>query len=107
MVGLLALEFVERDMGPLLFAPTTSQLSEPYRVCRRAHSERGWSPWHSPACTPQNCVNALSDWSSITPTSIPHSGTQFDRWRRNSAARSKLCADGCGKPNATRAGARV
>jgi hypothetical protein len=26
---------------------------ESYRVCRRAHSERGWSPWHDPASTPR------------------------------------------------------
>jgi len=35
-------------------------LSESYRVCRRAHSERGWSPWDDPASTRRSCVSAQS-----------------------------------------------
>src|SRR5207237_1873378 len=31
---------------------------ESYRVYRRAHSERGWSPWHDPASTPRSCGSA-------------------------------------------------
>jgi ATP-dependent DNA ligase len=74
---------------------------EPYRVCRRAHSERGWSPWHDPASTPRSCVNARSDSSSITPTSIPRSGPLFDPSPRRLAARSKRCAGGCARRNGT------
>jgi len=40
---------------------------ESYRVCRRAHSERGWSPWDDPASTPRSCVSAQSGWSSTPP----------------------------------------
>lgn len=57
---------------------------ESYRVCRRAHSDRGWSPWHDPASTPQNCVSARSGWSSSTLTTTPCSGTRSSRWPENS-----------------------
>jgi LmbE family N-acetylglucosaminyl deacetylase len=40
---------------------------ESYRVCRRAHSERGWSPWDDPASIPRRYVSVPSGWSSTTP----------------------------------------
>ena len=44
---------------------------EAYRDCRRAHSERGWSPWDDPASTPQNCVSVRSGWCSTMPADYP------------------------------------
>ena len=34
--------------------------AESYRDCRRAHSERGWSPWDDRASIPRSCVSARS-----------------------------------------------
>ncbi len=48
----------ELDKAVTLEAKRLSRI-EPYRDCRRAHSERGWSPWHDRASTPPSCVNAL------------------------------------------------
>ena len=41
--------------------PVTYTLFESYRVYRRAHSERGWSPWHDPASTPPSFVSEPFD----------------------------------------------
>ena len=49
---------------------------ESYRVCRRAHSERGWSPWDDPASIPPNCVSARSVWCWTTRASMRRSGPQ-------------------------------
>ena len=62
---------------------------EPYRVCRRAHSERGWSPWHDPVSTPPNYVNAPSGWCSTMLASIRRSGPRFGQWPRRSAGGAK------------------
>ena len=45
--------------------------TESYRVCRRAHSERGWGPWDDPASIPRNCVNAPSGWCWSTRREHP------------------------------------
>ena len=42
-------------------------VSESYRVYRRAHSERGWSPWDDRASTPPNYVSAPCASSLTTP----------------------------------------
>jgi hypothetical protein len=68
--------------------------NELHRVCRRAHSESGWSPWHDPASTPPSYVNARSGWYSTMPASIRCSGRPCGQWPRRSAARRKCCDDG-------------
>ena len=63
---------------------------EPYRVGRRAYSERGWSPWDDGANIRQSYVNerCASCWS--TRTNIRRSGRRCDRWPRNWACRTEL-----------------
>src|SRR4051812_1986687 len=79
---------------------------EPYRVYRRALSERGWSPCPERASTPRNCVNAPCGWSLIMPTNTPPNGPRSDQSPRRSAAPWKRFGGGYATPNATAVGVR-
>ena len=79
--------------------------SEPYRVGRRAHSERGWDPWDDPVSILQRYVNEPSGWSWTTRPSIHRNGQRFGRWARNLGSARNRCVGGCARPSATRANA--
>src|SRR5438093_4283683 len=53
-------------------------MGEPYRLCRRAYSERGLRPWADQASTPPSYVSVRSGWSRTTHPSIHRSGWRFD-----------------------------
>ncbi len=63
---------------------TRTRRTEPYRVCRRAHSERGWSLWHDQRGTPRRSENARCGWCRSTARSTRRSG------RRCGAMAAKL-----------------
>ena len=81
--------------------------AEPYRLCRRAYSKRGSSPWPDQASTPQSCVSAPSGWFSITPPTIPRSGRRSDRSARSWAVASRRSVAGCARPSAMPASGRA
>src|SRR2546422_11425629 len=80
---------------------------ESYRLCRRAHSLRGWSPWHDPVAIPPRSESAPSGWCGSTAPSIRLSGPRSRRSPANWDARPRRCGAGCARPNATPACAPV
>jgi Metallo-beta-lactamase superfamily len=73
---------------------------ESYRLCRRAHSERGWSPWDDQASIPRSCESGRSAWCKSTRLTTRRNGPRSGRWLRSWAAALRRCGDGCGKPSA-------
>jgi transposase len=55
---------------------------EAYRLCRRAHSEEGWSPWDDEASTRRSCVSGRYGWYLSTRPNIHRSGDRFGRWQK-------------------------
>ena len=80
---------------------------EPYRVCRRAHSERGWVLWDDQRGTHRRFENVRSGWSESMARSTRRNGRRWKPLPRSWAARAKHCAAGCGRPSGTPASGRA
>lgn len=82
--------------------PAGTVVSEPPRVSWRAHSLRGWSPWPERVDIHRKFASVLWGWCASTRPSTDRSGLRSARWRKNSAARPRLCGAGCARPSETR-----
>src|SRR6267378_6480621 len=75
--------------------------SEAYRVCRRAHSLRGWSLWHDRHDTLPRFENGQSGWSESTGRSIRRSGRRSRRSPRSWDARARRFGAGSARRSVT------
>ena len=79
--------------------------TESYRVSRRAHSLRGWSPWQDRGSIQLRYESGPFGWSASMVPSIRRSGPRSRRSRASSGAPVRRCGIGCARPNAIRASA--
>ena len=83
--------------------PPAASIFESYRVRRRAHCLRGWSPWHDRGSIQLRYESGPFGWSARMVPSIRRSGPRSRRSRASSAAPVRRCGIGCARPNAIRA----
>jgi len=81
--------------------------AESDRVCRRALSERGWSPWPDRASIPSSFASAPYASCTSMRMSTRHSGRRFVPLPRSWIARRRSCGAGCARPSAIRASGPV